>query len=81
MLNLLKKFKFIIRYDEVYILKDSTILLGENEIVGLSEDEKKNINYNTLKFVNDFGHKTINEKSFIQSLEIVKKEFVHVQLF
>ena len=59
-------------YDEVYKLKDSTILLGENEIVGLSDDEKKNINYNTLKFVNGFGHKTINEKSFIQSLEIEK---------
>ena len=59
-------------YDEVYKLKDSTILLGKNKIVGLSDDEKKNINYNTLKFVNGFGHKTINEKSFIQSLEIEK---------
>ena len=57
-----KNLNLLSEYDEVYILKDSTILLGENEIVGLSEDEKKNINYNTLKFVNDFGHKTINEK-------------------
>ena len=36
-----KNLNLLSEYDEVYILKDSTILLGENEIVGLSEMRRK----------------------------------------